>query len=1122
MSSHETHAKAGQSDAPAHGHDHGHGAGHDSGHGSGHASGHGDDHGGLGHGPTHFWSKYVFSTDHKVIGLQFLFTSLLFVILGGALALGVRYQIAWPQQDLPYAEILPGTGPDQGRHPDAPKMTDIAAEANVALWKPGRRVETTENLLQVGGVYLAESEVRPAVKRSLGLVEAEAKLSDADKARLDAAVKDLMGKAPRLPAGAMGRFEAFEHGIAVTLTRQTRVRTPQSQPYDLTEELPAFLPRLSLMAGYKSTAAEVQVPVGRTAYEIVDGKPDTTRPIELLGQVKYRPGAQAGVFDLESTMVFPTRLQQTLVRVALSTDPVKVRDPAALAGFGIAEGERVAAVKRLEEVRASNAKIEEELAAASKPVKDRLEAAVKEHGKASPQVAAAETELAKLRSKFGRQMQRPETGVAHGVAGDAIVPAKSLKYEKQSLTSDGYATLFTMHASLMIFFVIIPTLVGTFGNFLIPLMIGARDMAFPKLNALSFWLGFPAGAIMLASFWTSGGASGGGWTMYPTLSEAQYSSHLGTTLWLLSVFIAGFSSIVGSLNYVTTTINMRAPGMSMFRMPLTVWAIFITALLQVFATPVLAAVGIMLILDRTLGTTFFLPDGGGQPLLWQHLFWFYSHPAVYIMILPAMGITSEVLAVYARKPIFGYKPMVYAMGGITGLGFIVWGHHMFQYGMNPIAGTSFMATTIMIAIPSAIKTFNWLGTLWGGNIRFTPAMLFALAFVSIFTIGGLSGIFMAAAPVDIPMHDTYFIVAHIHYVVFGGSMMGIFAGVYHWYPKMFGRHLDQRWGVIHFVLTFISLNGTFFLMHNLGIGGHPRRYATILYYPSLEHLQPLNVFMTICAMMLGAAQLPFLFNFFASLPSRLGRAMVAFSLAMLGIPMVTGLSAWGHSNPAWYMAWFTSDPVHGYSTLQRLVGNASLWFTVIGVAVWMGRCYGTGIRVAVVSTVAFIAWANAQLPLTALGFGFLYAAIATAVVFALWELGAAIKARDLLGKALWVVTLPAFLAPMLLKQDPYFWIGQPELWASRWMWVGLAAAAGLVYLLVRRPMDAFGAPAEANPWQANSLEWITTSPPLAHGNFETIPTVYRGPYEYSSPVVDDDYLPQDFELPAGVVEPSAH
>jgi cytochrome c oxidase subunit 1 len=430
-----------------------------------------------------------------------------------------------------------------------------------------------------------------------------------------------------------------------------------------------------------------------------------------------------------------------------------------------------------------------------------------------------------------------------------------------------YNMLFSMHGSVMIFLVIIPILTGAFGNFLIPLMIGARDMAFPRLNMLSFWVALPGGLIMASSFFVEGGAAATGWTAYPPLSaDPQWTGvGLGQTLWIVSVLILGTGSIMGAVNYITTIINMRAPGMHFFRMPLSVWALFITAVLQLMATPVLASALGMLLFDRTLGTHFFAPAGGGQVLLWQHLFWFYSHPAVYIMILPSMGFVSDVMATFARKPIFGYKAMVFSIMGIAGLGFIVWGHHMFQSGMNPALGTAFMISTMVIAVPSAIKTFNWLGTIWRGSIRFTPAMLNALAFVATFIVGGLSGIFMASTPVDIFIHDTYFIVAHIHYVLFGGSLFGVFAALNYWYPKMFGRLMNSRLNIVHFVLTFLFFNLTFFPMHILGMGGHMRRIYSPLAYDFLKPLQWWNEFITINAFLLGATQILFAANFIVSL-----------------------------------------------------------------------------------------------------------------------------------------------------------------------------------------------------------------------------------------------------------------
>ncbi len=458
------------------------------------------------------------------------------------------------------------------------------------------------------------------------------------------------------------------------------------------------------------------------------------------------------------------------------------------------------------------------------------------------------------------------------------------------MSPEFYNMLFSMHATVMIFFVIIPLLAGAFGNFLIPLMIGARDMAFPKLNMMSYWFMWPAFILILASFVAEGGAPAAGWTSYPTLASAPMpagsgsfqspaapNSGHGQILWLAALIFVGISSMMGSVNYMTTIINMRAVGMTLYRMPMSIWALFITAILQAFALPILTVALFLQFLDKTLGTTFFLPPeglvfgnwytgpGGGQTLLWQHLFWFYSHPAVYIMILPAMGFVSDIIATFARRPLFGYRAMIYSIAGIAGLGFIVWGHHMFQSGMDPRLGTGFMIATIMIALPSAVKTFNWLGTIYMGRVQFTTPMLFALAFVAMFIIGGLSGIFMAATPVDIFIHDTYFIVAHLHYVLFASSLMGIFGAIYFWFPKMFGRMMSEKWGKVHFVITFIAANGVFFPMHILGAAGLRRRIPDFTATAFEAPLLGLNQFMSISAFVLGAAQLIFVVNFFYSL-----------------------------------------------------------------------------------------------------------------------------------------------------------------------------------------------------------------------------------------------------------------
>jgi len=453
--------------------------------------------------------------------------------------------------------------------------------------------------------------------------------------------------------------------------------------------------------------------------------------------------------------------------------------------------------------------------------------------------------------------------------------------EGGQISPEFYTMLFTMHATVMIFLVIIPILAGAFGNFLIPLQIGADDMAFPTLNMLSYWFMWPAIGCFFFSF-VSGGLTAGpgnGWTAYPVLSaivSASPSSESAQTWWLIGLTFIGVSSMMGSINYMTTIINMRAPGMTLFRMPLTIWSMFITAILQAFALPVLTAAGFMLVADRMIGTCFFIPSGlvvnnadptvgGGQPLLWQHLFWFYSHPAVYIMLLPAMGMVSDMMSCMSRKPIFGYKPMVYSLAAIAGLGFIVWGHHMFTSGMNPALGMTFMVATIMISLPSAIKTFNWIGTMWGGRLQFNTVMLNCIGFVSMFIVGGLSGVFMASVPTDIYFHDTYFIVAHFHYVLFGATLFGVFGAIHFWFPKMFGRMMSETVGKVHFFLTFVGFNCTFFPMHLLGIAGMPRRYADPYLHPYLEHLMPMNRFITLSAAVMGFAQLLLLGNFFYSM-----------------------------------------------------------------------------------------------------------------------------------------------------------------------------------------------------------------------------------------------------------------
>ncbi|WP_205945058.1 cytochrome c oxidase subunit I [Pedobacter psychrodurus] len=443
---------------------------------------------------------------------------------------------------------------------------------------------------------------------------------------------------------------------------------------------------------------------------------------------------------------------------------------------------------------------------------------------------------------------------------------------------DFYLALVTIHGTIMVFFVLTAGLSGTFSNLLIPLQIGARDMASPFLNMLSYWFFFMACVIMMSSFFIQTGPASGGWTVYPPLSvvaKAMPGSGLGMTLWLVSMVLFVASSLMGGINYVSTILNMRTKGMDLWKMPLTIWAFFLTAILGILSFPVLVAGVVLMVFDRSFGTSFYLsdivmgtdilPNEGGSPILWQHLFWFLGHPEVYIVIMPALGISSEVISVNARKPIFGYHAMVYSLIGITVLSFIVWGHHMFVTGMNPLLGGVFMITTLIIAVPSAVKTFNYLATLWRGNIRFTPAMLFAIGLVSFFISGGLTGIFLGNASLDINLHDTYFVVAHFHLVMGSAAIFGMLAGVYHWFPKMFGRMMNAKLGYLHFWLTFIAAYLVFFPLHFLGLDGVPRRYYAFTEFEFMKKWLTVNVFVTWAAIMAALAQVAFLFNFFYSI-----------------------------------------------------------------------------------------------------------------------------------------------------------------------------------------------------------------------------------------------------------------
>jgi len=485
-----------------------------------------------------------------------------------------------------------------------------------------------------------------------------------------------------------------------------------------------------------------------------------------------------------------------------------------------------------------------------------------------------------------------------------------------------YNVVVTMHGTTMVFFVAMPILLGAFGNFLIPLMIGARDMAFPRLNMLSFWTLAVGSLILLSSFFVPGGAASAGWTGYAPLSARPIYTGVtwGLNLWLLAHAIEFASFLMGGVNFLTTAITMRAPGMTFFRLPLVIWQQLTAAILFLLSVGPLIAATVMLLMDRIAGTSFFVPSGGGDPLLWQHLFWFFGHPEVYVVLLPAVGFVAEVLPVFSRKPLFGYRWIIYSTITAGMLSFIVWAHHMFLSGMDPRLAMPFSLTTILISVPFAILVFAMIATLWGGSIQFATPMLYALGFVAMFISGGLTGIFNGSAPANIQVHATYFVVGHFHYTLLSGIFFGGFAGIYFWFPKMFGRMMNERLGKTHFWLTLIFFNATFFPMHLVGLAGMMRRIANPLQYEFLQSLQPINVFITISSIGLALSQLVFLLN----------------------------------------------------------VG---------------------------------------------------------------WSLVA-------------------------------------------------------------------GRKAERNPWQATTLEWVTPSPP-PHGNFDALPVVYRGPYEYSSPEASEDWLPQD-------------
>ena len=446
------------------------------------------------------------------------------------------------------------------------------------------------------------------------------------------------------------------------------------------------------------------------------------------------------------------------------------------------------------------------------------------------------------------------------------------------ISNEFYYALVTMHGTILVFFVLTAGLSGTFANILIPLQIGARDMASGFMNMLSYWFFFLASVVMFASLFIQTGPASGGWTIYPPLSalgQASEGSKLGMDFWLISMALFIVSSLLGGLNYISTILNLRTKGMSMTRMPLTMWAIFFTAVLGVLSFPVLLSGAVLLLFDRNLGTSFYLseivvkgeilPNEGGSAILFQHLFWFLGHPEVYIILLPALGMVSEILSVNSRKPIFGYLAMVGSLFAICILAFLVWAHHMFVTGLNPFLGAFFVLLTLLIAVPSAIKVFNWLTTLWKGNIRFTPGMLFSIGFISLFISGGLTGIFLGNSTLDIHLHDTYFVVAHFHIVMGVASFFGMFAGVYHWFPKMYGRYLNNTMAYIHFWVTLVGAYLIFWPMHYAGLAGMPRRYTDWSNWQSFNQFQDMNRFISTVAMIVFAVQILFVFNFFYSI-----------------------------------------------------------------------------------------------------------------------------------------------------------------------------------------------------------------------------------------------------------------
>ena len=479
-----------------------------------------------------------------------------------------------------------------------------------------------------------------------------------------------------------------------------------------------------------------------------------------------------------------------------------------------------------------------------------------------------------------------------------------MKPENTFIGPDVFNQLFTMHGTTMIFLAIMP-LSASFFNYMIPLMIGARDVAFPRLNAFSYWV-FLFGAIFLNLSFVLGGAPDVGWFGYSNLTSSQYSPGHGVDFWAIGLQILGVASLAAAFNFIVTIVNLRAPGMKMMRMPPFVWMTLVTSFLIIFAFPVITVALVFLLFDRFTGTNFFVPAAGADPLLWQHLFWLFGHPEVYILILPAMGIVSEVLPTFSRKPLFGYPVVVYSGIFIGFMGWGVWSHHMFSVGLGPLADSFFAISTMLIAIPTAVKIFNWIATMWGGRIELKSAMLFALGFICLFTMGGLSGFMHASPPADLQQTDTYFVVAHIHYVLFGGAMMGIFAGLYYWFPKMTGRLMNEKLGQIHFWLTMIAMNLTFFPMHFVGLLGMPRRVYT--YAPGMG-FDAMNMMSTIGALLLAVSVAVFVVNFLTSVRS--GK--------------VAGNDPWGGASLEWAIP--SPPPAYNFASLPVVHSLDPLWHT---------------------------------------------------------------------------------------------------------------------------------------------------------------------------------------------------